>query len=297
MSSIQSGRVSPSVKYDRSQGLYVPARSFTYDELAALYNQTRLDYIVPMPMNGKRMADYVQQYDVDLDASTLSLAEDRMPRGVIMLALREDRSWITRLGLVAEQRRHKVGQSLMEKSIENSRQRHVNRIQLEVIKGNEPAYRLFEKLGFTEIGELKVIRRPPGMPGLDIAPAVDSLTPLDASGIQECLSLRDERVAWTEETSSLLKSRDLRGMAASLPTGENGWLVYQYSAFELTHVALNPAVSEDMALALLYSLHKQYPMHDTKIENVPVGHTAVPAFRALGYLDAFSRIEMVLHLR
>src|SRR5579859_6712817 len=139
MNRSQPSRASSPVKPELSHGLSVPARRFTFAELAEIYNRTRLDYIVPMPMNAKRMADYVEQYDVDLDASTVSLAEDGTPRGVIMLALREDRSWITRLGLVAEQRRHKVGQALMEKSIENSRQRHVNRIQLEVIKGmNQP---------------------------------------------------------------------------------------------------------------------------------------------------------------
>ena len=35
----------------------VPAAQFSIEELTDLYNQTRLDYMVPMPMNPARMAE------------------------------------------------------------------------------------------------------------------------------------------------------------------------------------------------------------------------------------------------
>jgi hypothetical protein len=34
----------------------IPASRFNYDELTAIYNQTRVDYMIPMPMNAARLA-------------------------------------------------------------------------------------------------------------------------------------------------------------------------------------------------------------------------------------------------
>jgi hypothetical protein len=45
----------------------IPASQFTLDELTGIYNQTRVDYMVPMPMNAARLAEYISVYDVDLD--------------------------------------------------------------------------------------------------------------------------------------------------------------------------------------------------------------------------------------
>lgn len=278
--------------------LYRLASQYTADELAEIYNQARVDYIVPMPMNGQRMAEYIVQYDVDLSASAVSLNDDDPPlaTGVNMIGLRGDRSWVTRLGVIPERRGHKVGQSLMELSIQNSKERNVRRAQLEVIKGNIPAYKLFLKLGFVEVRELLVIRRPPGSPDKALDLPGSTMTIIDGGAIPSLLVHRDPDVAWTEETSSLLHAGRLRGLQMQLPSGESGWVVYQFMPFQLTHVVLKPGVSSEMAQTLLYHVHKQHPMHDTKVENLPRAHPAWPAFQKLGYLETFSRIEMFLTL-
>ena len=37
----------------------IPADRYTIEELTDLYNQTRVDYLVPMPMNADRLGEYV----------------------------------------------------------------------------------------------------------------------------------------------------------------------------------------------------------------------------------------------
>src|SRR2546423_6025746 len=88
----------------------VAASAYNFDTLAEIYNQARVDYIVPMPMNGKRMAEYVHNYDVDLDMSLIACNTDGEPCGLIMAGLRRDRSWVTRLGVIPHKRRAHVGQ-------------------------------------------------------------------------------------------------------------------------------------------------------------------------------------------
>jgi GNAT superfamily N-acetyltransferase len=92
----------------------VPCSKYTFAELADIYNQSRVDYIVPMPMNAKRMEAYVRSYDVDLDASIVVFDSAGLMAGVGMLGLREDRAWITRVGVLPDRRGHNLGLFLME---------------------------------------------------------------------------------------------------------------------------------------------------------------------------------------
>src|SRR4051812_5416282 len=98
-----------------------------------------------MPMNGRRMEEYVKHYDVDLEASFVAVNAEEAEMGIGMLGLRGQRAWITRLGILPDQRGHSVGQFLVNKLIDTARERSVTQVQLEVIEGNEPAHRLFLK--------------------------------------------------------------------------------------------------------------------------------------------------------
>ena len=275
---------------------FVPTRNYSFDALAEVYNQGRVDYIVPMPMNGKRMAEYVHDYDIDLDASMVAISADQLELGLIMLGVRDDRSWITRLGIIPERRGHKVGQRLAELMIGASRAMKIRRMQLEVIQGNEPAHRLFSKLDFVETRELMIIRRPPSKVDAALAPQAAEITDMKPSEVSEYIAKRSPDAAWTEEPRSLLHVQGLQGLFCTLPSGETGWAIYQRMPFQLTHFVINPDASEDMTAALLRTIHSRNPMHDTKIENVPRGYAGWPVFQKFGYLEVFSRIEMYLYL-
>lgn len=139
----------------------VRANNYSYAELADIYNQTRVDYIVPMPMNAKRMEAYVTRYDVQLDASFVSLTQTGQPTGIAMMGLRSGRAWVTRLGVMPEGRRLRTGRLLVDYLLAEARVRGAWMGQLEVIVGNTPALRLFETYGFAVTRELLVVRRPP----------------------------------------------------------------------------------------------------------------------------------------
>lgn len=286
--------VQPNVQISKSTA--ISCSRYTFEQLAEIYNQARVDYIVPMPMNGKRMAEYMRDYDVDAATSAVALNEDGEEIGVIMLGVRGDRSWITRLGVLPEKRGYKVGQFLMETMIEKSRGLGVRRVQLEVIDGNTPAITLFEKLGFQHIRRLLVIRRPPKPLPATMAEPSASLREMDSDEIAACLTEYDCEPAWTEERASLLNAGNLRGIAVTLDSGETGWLVFQRLAFQLTHFVFSPNIAEAAARALLYGVHLQNPAHDTKIENLPESHPTWPIFQEFGYLEVFARLEMYLHL-
>ncbi len=274
-----------------------PTSGYSFSELADIYNQTRVDYIVPMPMNARRMEEYVRHYDIDLDSSFVSLSSDSEPTGVGMLGIRDDRAWITRLGVIPNGRGRRTGQFLMDVMLAEAQSRKSRLVQLEVIKGNEPAHRLFTKLGFLETRELLVIRRPPAAPADRAAFDDAQITLMSDDEITTRLQNYDDGASWVEEGKSIFQAGSLKGFELTLVAGEKGWLVFQNKAFQIAHIVLGEPgkLSADMAKALLYHLHRQYPQKDTSVENVALDKVIWPAYQSLGYMESFRRIEMVLY--
>ena len=270
----------------------VPVSRFNYEQLAAIYNQTRVDYMVPMPMNATRLAEYVKTYDVNLDYSMVATTQDGEMLGIIMLGLREDRAWITRLGVIPNTRRNGVGQTLMESLMEQAARLSINFVMLEVIKNNTPAYQLFLKLGFYEIGELLVLRRSPLTPSVD--PIVADAQRLDRTDSLVLVGRDRGTQPWTNQSESLFNAFEVSGLRLTLADGSRGWLVYQRQKFLLTRFAFKTEVGDPttVAYALLSHLHNQYPRLDTQIENIQINDPHLPAFFKMGYVESFRRIEM-----
>jgi len=273
----------------------VPASQFTFDELVAAYNQTRVDYIVPMPMNVARLREYVNNYDVDLDASAVAVAGDQI-LGLAMLGVRPGHTWITRLGVLPVKRRYGTGRLLMEYLIAQSRRLQADYIVLEVIKNNTPAHRLFLKLGFRERRELLVVRRPPGPPVTDV-----NHYHCETLGHREAMELLHQRrgiPSWLDDTPSLENAGSLAALRVELETGDQGWVVYQNTVFQLGRLVLQTESgdSHHVGLALAHALHTRHPTQDTKSENLPTTDPHWPALQASGYIESFGRIEMRLDL-
>lgn len=271
------------------------AVQFTYDELVGAYNQTRVDYIVPMPMNAARLQKYVDTYDVDLELSCVATEDGRI-LGLAMLGVRPGHTWVTRLGVLPVKRRRGTGQLLMECLIEQSRNLDVDYVTLDVIKHNDPALKLFLKLGFYDVRELLIIRRPPGPPTLDVGPY--QVHPFDCRHAIKLLGQRRSVPSWLDEAESLVNAGNLAALRVDLPTGGWGWLVYQKTAFQLARLVLQTEVGDphQVGLALTHALHTLHPALDTKSENLPLDCPHWPAMQEMGYIESFRRIEMRLDL-
>ena len=273
----------------------VPASTFSYEELTEAYNQTRVDYIVPMPMNAAKLQEYVETYDVDLEASAVVI-DDAQILALGMLGVRENRAWITRLGVVRSNRRQGVGWALVTYLIEQARQKNADYIVIEVIDDNLPALSLFAKKGFKPVRELLVLRRPPG--SLKIKPPDAKVEMLSYTDAVQLLKRRISKPSWIDEYESLLNAGNLSAFQATLADGSQGWLVYQNTVFQLTRLVIQTEVGNqlDVGKTLLYHLHTEHPVQDTKTENLPTNDPHWPAFKESGYLVTFRRVEMMLSL-
>lgn len=271
------------------------ADRFTIQELTELYNRTRVDYLVPMPMNSDRLNEYVHDFDVNLHYSCVARDSDGQVQGLCMLGLRGDIAWITRLGVLPSTRRTGAGSAMMDSMLKNADALGMKETHLEVIENNAPAYNLFLKKGFVETGIYLVMRHAP-------RPLSDSFrgtaTWLDHEQALEKLEGYPSHITWINAFASMRNSSNTEGLHVELPDGGSGWLVYRNTKFtlrsSLSHLIIHTERGDPQAVGkqLLSCLHTHYPHHDTYAENIHEDDPHLSAFQALGYFTNFSRIEM-----
>ena len=273
----------------------IPADAFTIQELTDLYNQTRVDYLVPMPMNADRLNEYVKDFDVDLHQSCVACDTNGQVLGLSMLGFRHQTAWITRLGVLPAARRTGAGSALMNSMLANAEKLGAKETHLEVIRNNEPAYKLFLKNGFVEKDTYLVMRHAPRP---ITASMHGEVTWLNFDEALEKLASYPHHLTWINACESMHNSPNTEGLHIRLPNGDSGWLVYRNTKFTLrstlSHLIMHTEQgdAEEVGIQLLSYLHTHYPHHDTYAENIHEKDRHLPAFQSLGYFTNFSRVEM-----
>jgi ribosomal protein S18 acetylase RimI-like enzyme len=267
------------------------ASQFTIEELTEAYNQTRIDYMVPMPMNAARLAAYVKTYDVDMDRSYVALDSDGMILGLAMLGVRPGRTWITRLGVLPNRRRRGTGETLVQALMEGTRALRRPLSILEVIKGNFPAHQLFLKAGFYDTRELLILRRPPGLPQIEPAGRAHWM---ERDESLDLLCCHPTRPAWTNEMETYINAADTQGIEVDLGAAGRGWMTFRRQKFLLSHFVLYTETGspDAVASALIAHLYSRYHHIDTYIENLPIDDPHLPVLMRNGFLEVFRRVEM-----
>ncbi len=277
----------------------IPATEFTLQELADAYNETRIDYIIPMPMTVQRLRDYIEVYDVDLASSCAAATADEI-LGIGMLGLRPRRAWVTRLGVLPSGRRQGVGKAIMGFLLDAACRHGAPRTWLEVIDGNNPAHELFRSLNFVETRMLIVARRPPRFP--EMAPGdtaqqlhVRDVRTLDHRATVELLAGRGDAPNWINQTESVQNAADVSALVVETDEGGAGWVTYKASLLRLTRIIVEVQRGDPAAVTatILRTLHAYYPTQDAIAENIPVDDPKWAGFVEAGYFEAFRRIEMV----
>ena len=168
-----------------------PASSLGLERLAGLFNESYSDYFVPITLDAVSMALIVELWDIDLDASRVA-----GEAAFALLAVREARGWIGGMGVVPAARRRGLGEAVLRGVIAEARARGLDEVSLEVLVQNEPARRLYEKLGFELVRELAIWE-------LGAVEGGDAReVPLD-DAIAEVRSRRGAREPWQRDDSTV----------------------------------------------------------------------------------------------
>jgi ribosomal-protein-alanine N-acetyltransferase len=80
------------------------------------------------------------------------IQEEAEPVGFVLARVAADEAEIVTLAVIPDNRRSGLGRRLMDKALDEARRRGAVRVFLEVAENNRAARRLYENLGFAEVG-------------------------------------------------------------------------------------------------------------------------------------------------
>jgi hypothetical protein len=106
---------------------------------------------------------------------------------------------------------------------------------------------------------------------------------------------RQEQPNWLVQTETMRNIPNLSAFLVELSDGGRGWVCYVASMFQLTRIyvdVLEGDVPKVTAAALL-TLHRYNPVQDAIMENMPAADPRWEGFKAMGYFEAFRRLEMI----
>jgi hypothetical protein len=98
---------------------------------------------------------------------------------------------------------------------------------------------------------------------------------------------------------AMINAGGLSTLRATRADGSRGWLVYQNTVFQLGRLVIETERGDPVRVGrtLLHHLHARHPVQDTKTENLLADDPHWPAFKEMGYLEMFRRVEMVLSVK
>ncbi|MEM9775269.1 MAG: GNAT family N-acetyltransferase [Chloroflexota bacterium] len=250
-------------------------------------------------MTPARLNEYVETYDVDLTASCVVIDGDEpeLIMGLGMLGVRDNRTWITRVGVLPFTRKLGAGGAIITQLIETSKQIGHRYTWLEVIAGNEPAYRLFMRNHFVQTRELAVLRRPPGtkINNESELQRPSQVHEIDVNSAISHLFFEDGLPNWLNQPETLHNVVKLEVVELGFKRGWCGRVFYEPTALQLKRVIVQVmhGPSEEVSALVLAWLHSKYPMHDAVCENFEVNDPLIQGYLRVGYFESFHRIEMV----
>ena len=256
-----------------------PACRFTHAELAEIFTAGYADYYTPFSVDEEAFRFMSAIWDDDLDASRVALV-DGEPAGICKLAIRGDRGWIAGIGISLPHRGRGVGEELMRGVIDVARDRGLRELWLEVLVQNQPAIRLYEKLGFERVRELEVWTLD------DLVVQEHEVRPVALAEAQARIRHeRTEREPWQRADETVAHLDGVEALES-----EGGAVVFRTKG---GRTSLFQAVATDEAAAR--GLLGAMPM-PVQWLNGPAGDPFNSAIEALGGTQAHRQHEMLLAL-
>jgi GNAT superfamily N-acetyltransferase len=260
-----------------------PASRWSYAELAQIFNAGYEGYYTPFTLDEAAFRFMSTTWDDDLDASRVAVVEGA-PAGICKLAIRGSQGWIAGIGVAMPHRGKGLGEALMRGVIDEARSRGIGDLWLEVLVQNEPAIRLYEKLGFEKVRDLEVWTLEP------LVLLQHKLASVPAERAQSRIQAeRTWREPWQRADESVANYEGVEGLESKA-----GALLFRRSG---ERISLLQGVAEDEAAAR--ELLQAMPPEAKALQwlNGPEGDVFNAAIASLGGALAHRQHELVLRPR
>jgi len=130
-----------------------PATEYSTSELAGFFTDSFQGYFIPVTINTQALMEIVRRDSVDLSVSKVLLI-DHKPAGFALVARRGWENRVAAMAIIPEMRGKGAGSWMLDRLVEEAKERHTRQLCLEVIGDNFPAIHIYEKQGFKKTQKL-----------------------------------------------------------------------------------------------------------------------------------------------
>jgi ribosomal protein S18 acetylase RimI-like enzyme len=259
-------------------------------------NAAYADYFIPIYLTPSAFRQLVTREDIQLSRSVAALRGERMV-GLGLLATRGARAWIGGLGVIPAFRQMGVGRQMMHGLLDHARDAGCTRVQLEVITRNEPAYILYESLGFRKLRRLSVLSSEmPIAPGFS-APHLTIRPGEPAALLRELPRFLKAELPWQHEIESFWPVIDrVEGLAAYDDGGALAGLCLWSGDDGQAGLMSLAGRSAEIGAALLVWLRGRLPDARLTYLNVPDDDPMAGVLIRAGFKETLAQYEMALDL-
>jgi ribosomal protein S18 acetylase RimI-like enzyme len=267
------------------------ALNYTHIQLSQMHNASFQGYFVPMEITAEMSADFWRVNQIDATRCVIMHDTHGAFVGMARIGSRDKRGWCGGFGIVPQFRGTGASVLLADQMLRVSRESGLKTLQLEVLRQNTPAIKLYEKVGFTKCRRLF---------GVEIASAaLPSGTPLRGEKVEARSLLSslpsDQRPFWGYELASLL-TMDLEAFVSPASTGGVNGIVGQRAEETMRVVAVllqSDATDLELATLLRYAAGDA---RDIQVYNEAEESPCLQRYLRLGFAEFFSQYEMMMNL-
>ena len=261
--------------------------------VTAAFNTVCQRYVVPFAMDEEQMGRHLSSTALDLAHSPLWLDDQGEVAGLGALGVRGERGWIGGFGISPAYRGRGLGQMLLEETMAGARALGMHQVELEVLRQNEAAIRLYTRAGFRAAAYLTgllLLRPVAPMPGRETARGADPRTLL-----ARLPRLRQERTSWQREPSTLAASGELAAIVVGSPERPDGYLFYRRTPTAVAVMDIGAAGAPTVTM-LIDTLRRRLSERSISLNNEPIGGAIHPALLASGWKEVWRQQRMVIAL-
>jgi GNAT superfamily N-acetyltransferase len=267
--------------------VFTPASELDFETLLNAFNAGYEGYIVPLSLNADQMRHHIEANSIDLVSSRVAWLDGAIV-GVALLGRRLSFGWIGGIGVVQSHRGQGIGRKLLQAVIDEAQSTGITRIYLEVIIGNDRAYKLYASLSFKTLRRLLII-------GCETLSSSESgQFTVEPITIEQALKHSAQlQAAWKPwQCQPVVYTGSAWG--AFRDSELHAYVIGQVSP---KRIVFNDVGGDADALrSILLHLHTTQPGVGGTFVNLAEDDPAWPVFAALGYSERMAQYEMALDL-
>lgn len=263
-------------------------------QMAEAINQSFADYIVPFQLNAEQLQYKIIQEDVDLDLSVGVFDDDTLV-GIMLHALRKNDGHLVAYnaatGIIPTYRGKGLVGKMYDSPVPKLQALQVQKMVLEVIEGNEPAIKAYEKMGYTISRKLVCFSGT-----AKIAETQKEISIKEATAFQwdKWLSFWDIQPSWQNAVQSVENSKAMaKVLEAYLDDELAGYLIYNTNSRKVIQFAVSPSHRQKGIATALFSHLQQVLDNEMYVYNIDASSQACIHFlKKLGLKEKVNQFEM-----